>query len=938
MIPNFYNKLFSRWVLPPSARSFLLFGTLIFTFLLFSPAVAAAESVKVELTPEEEAWLAQQHPIRVTFSEHPPYFSFKGGKVAGIAVDLLEIISKSNGIEFQVADKPYLFADELVGLIEHSGPDVITAIMATQDREKDILFTKPFINSPRFIFTRDDAPFVSTINDLFGKKVSVIKDYVTHKYLLEHYPDLDLIVSGTNEEALRAVSLGRAFAYIGDLTSTPIAINQFGLQNLKAACPSGLPDHPLAMGVRNDWSELRDILDKALDAIPAADKAAIFNKWTTVRVEHGIRPIDVWKWVLIVSGTAFGVVLLFMFWNKQLSQKVQEQTADLSESESLFRATFEQAAVGIAHVAPDGQFLRLNQKFCDIVGYTQEEMESLSFQEITHPEDLDKDLDLLQELLYGEDESYTLEKRYVRKDSLVVWVNLTVKIVRHEDGRPGWFVSVVEDVSERKLAEERVQKSYELLQHLTSTVPDAVFSVKLPERTILWCNDSFSVLGYEPRECVGETTDMLYPDPEEARKMGDLLSKVVSSGEDIARIEVMLRHKNGDVFPAEVNLSVYREKDKAVSVTALARNISERKQVERDLQESHASLNHMISSIPEAVFSVKQPERTIEWVNDSYNVMGFGVNPKHMKGKATQGYFVDMAESERFGEIQRKAILAGESFIRAEVMARHRNGSIFPAEVTGTFYKEHGVVTKTTAMVRDITERKDAEKKVLDYQNRLKALASQLTLAEEKERHSIAADLHDEIGQTLAMTRLQLAAAIRACDCAGTQHHSMLEDISRTLLKAIQDTRQLIFELGSAAIHEVGLGAAIAEWVEERMKTLDDEIDFNLVDNLTDDLLEEEQRVMLFRNIRELLTNIIKHARASKVEIVLESDDNEIRITVQDDGIGFNPELISGEFNQEGGYGIFSIEERMADLGGRLEINSAPHMGCSVSMSLPIES
>ena len=420
--------------------------------------------------------------------------------------------------------------------------------------------------------------------------------------------------------------------------------------------------------------------------------------------------------------------------------------------------------------------------------------------------------------------------------------------------------------------------------------------------------------------------------------MANLLSKVVSSGEDIARIEVMLRHKSGEVFPAEVNLSVYKENDKAISVTALARNISERKQVERDLQESHASLNHMISSIPEAVFSVKQPERTVEWINDSYGVMGLGVNLKHIKGNATQEYFADKAEAERFGEIQRKAILAGESFIRAEIMARHRDGSIFPAELTGTFYKEHGVVTKTTAMVRDITERKDAEKKVLDYQVRLKALASQLTLAEEEERRRIATDLHDDIGQTLAMTRLQLAAAIRACDCTGSKHHGMLEEISATLLKAIQDTRQLIFELGSAAIHEIGLGAAIAEWVEEKMKNLDDEIDFDLVDNLTGDMLEEDQRVILFRNIRELLTNIIKHARARKVKIVLESVDHEIHITVQDDGIGFNPELISGEFNQEGGYGIFSIEERMADLGGRLEIDSAPHKGCSITMSLPIES
>jgi two-component system sensor histidine kinase UhpB len=98
----------------------------------------------------------------------------------------------------------------------------------------------------------------------------------------------------------------------------------------------------------------------------------------------------------------------------------------LRESEERFRKTFEQAAVGIAHVAPDGQFLRINQKFCDIIGYTKDEMVTHTFQDITHPDDLATDLNNFQ-LLVGQDiDIYTVEKRYLQKNKTIVWVNLTV--------------------------------------------------------------------------------------------------------------------------------------------------------------------------------------------------------------------------------------------------------------------------------------------------------------------------------------------------------------------------------------------------------------------------------------------------------------------------------------------------------------------------------
>ncbi|HJV28374.1 MAG TPA: PAS domain S-box protein [Aromatoleum sp.] len=132
--------------------------------------------------------------------------------------------------------------------------------------------------------------------------------------------------------------------------------------------------------------------------------------------------------------------------------------AALRDSEQRFRATFEQAAVGIALVTPQGGWLRTNQKLCDIVGYTQEELAALTFQDITHPDDLTADLGQLQRMLAGEIETYSMEKRYLRKAGGLVWVNLTVALVRRADGRPDYFISVVEDIQRRKEAEIALQE------------------------------------------------------------------------------------------------------------------------------------------------------------------------------------------------------------------------------------------------------------------------------------------------------------------------------------------------------------------------------------------------------------------------------------------------------------------------------------------------
>jgi PAS domain S-box-containing protein len=136
----------------------------------------------------------------------------------------------------------------------------------------------------------------------------------------------------------------------------------------------------------------------------------------------------------------------------------------LRESEVRFRATFDQAAVGMAQVAPDGHWLHVNQRLCDIVGYTRDELLELTFRDITHPDDLDASLDHVRQVLAGEIDTYSMEKRYIRKNRSIVWINLTVGLVRAPSGTPAYFVSIMEDITERRQAEEAIRKLNEELE------------------------------------------------------------------------------------------------------------------------------------------------------------------------------------------------------------------------------------------------------------------------------------------------------------------------------------------------------------------------------------------------------------------------------------------------------------------------------------------
>jgi PAS domain S-box-containing protein len=164
--------------------------------------------------------------------------------------------------------------------------------------------------------------------------------------------------------------------------------------------------------------------------------------------------------VTLARGKLYTVIL------RDISERVKAMEA-IKETEQNLKATFEQAAVGIVHVSTNGRYLRFNQRFREILGYSPEELQDKSMADVTYPEDLDPELRLQKRLAQGEIDQYTFEKRYIRKDGSLNWVNLTVSLVRDTSGEPRYMIKVVEDITSRKDSEAALHSKTDELKIMT---------------------------------------------------------------------------------------------------------------------------------------------------------------------------------------------------------------------------------------------------------------------------------------------------------------------------------------------------------------------------------------------------------------------------------------------------------------------------------------
>jgi len=237
-------------------------------------------------------------------------------------------------------------------------------------------------------------------------------------------------------------------------------------------------------------------------------------------------------------------------------------------------------------------------------------------------------------------------------------------------------------------------------------------------------------------------------------------------------------------------------------------------------------------------------------------------------------------------------------------------------------------VSQKEKAIRDLARRREDES--LRYQSRLRSLSSRLSLTEEHERRRIATELHDRIGHALANASMQLRR-LRHPNAPENEQKRLLDTVDALIEQTIQDTQTLTFELSPPVLYDLGLEAAI-DWLAEQTQSQHD-ISVRFIDDSTPAPMDESVRILLFQAVRELLFNVVKHARATQVTISVARKEGYVRIAIEDNGIGFDAAASTPRRdNKGGGFGLFSIKERLANQGGRLEIHSEPGRGTRVTL------
>ncbi len=592
---------------------------------------------------------------------------------------------------------------------------------------------------------------------------------------------------------------------------------------------------------------------------------------------------------------------------RELERRVTVRTADLAtanetlrESEHRFRVLFEQAAVGVAQIRSDtGQFVRVNRKYCDIVGYSREEMERLDFQTITHPDDLALDLANMELLKAGRIREFSMEKRYFRKDGSLVWVNLTISPMWVPGEPPNFHIAVVEDITARKQAGRE-------LRLLTDTITASLNEIYIFDADTLrfrFVNEgALRNLGYTAAQMQDLTPLDLKPELTR-ESFRELVAPLRRHERPLQVFETIHRRANGSLYPVEVHLQLM-EHDGLRVFLAVIQDITERKRAEAALRDSEKRYHDLFDKANEGLFMMTGDGQISE-VNQAFAEMhGYKVDELRRIDIRALDVLKERAMEDRADIIPR--IQAGE-VVRFEVEHYHKDGHTFPLAVT-TSMIESGDRTYYMAFHQDITERKRAEA----------ALRASL-----EEKTALLKEVHHRVKNNLqvisSLLRLQSGQMKNA-----EAHTALLNMQGRVRSMAL--IHEQLYQ--SANLAQVDLAAYLKRLCGQLFHALAAHpgavqlhLDLALV------RLGIDQAIPCGLLVNELVSNCLKHAfpegRTGEVRVELQPvpDSPALRLRVADNGVG----LPAGfDLKSLKSLGLELVSTLTRQLQGRLEIGPGP--------------
>src|SRR5262245_8069526 len=660
----------------------------------------------------------------------------------------------------------------------------------------------------------------------------------------------------------------------------------------------------------------------------------------------------------------------------------------LRDSGARFRATFENAAVGIARVAPDGCWLEVNQRLCDIVGYTRKELMTKKVGDITHPDDLESDWNQARRLLAGEIENYSMEKRYYRKDGSIVWANLTVSLARKADGSPDYFVSVIEDISARKRLEEANMKRVALL----ADVRDALAEHQAPMQSMLqksaealvrhldaafariWTlNPKESLLelqasagmythlnGGHSRVPFGKLKIGLIAQERQPHLTNDVCNDPRVSDKKWAREEGMVAFAGYPLLVEDRVVGVMAmfarhplTEDTVEAIATVAAPIAqgiERKRAEEALRASEEQFRILADTAPVMIW-VSGTDKLCTFFNKTWLDFTGRAMEEELGAGWTEGVHQD--DYDRCLETYVTSFEAREPFKMEYRLRRHDGERRWILDHGIPRFSHGGDFLGYIGTCVDITERKqaEAEREQLAHEQVARAAAEAANRSKDEFLAMVSHELRSPLNAILGYTRmLRYGPMDRE---AINNVTAIVERSAKAQLQIIED----LFDSARIITGKLRIDSApvdLAPVLEAALDTVRSAAEAKGVTLVADFGASPEQvfgdPTRLQQVVWNLLTNAVKFTpEGGRVELRMEGAGDSVRITVSDTGRGIEPEFLpfvfdplrqadSSSSRRYGGLGLgLSLVKHLVELhGGTITAASeGARRGSTFTVTLP---
>lgn len=671
-------------------------------------------------------------------------------------------------------------------------------------------------------------------------------------------------------------------------------------------------------------------------------QALVGQHWTRVFPETAVPPLTAVITQTPASPQPVPVELFVASTNRWLSARLvplPEETllylnditqrkaaeAALTESQEKFRDVFEVSNVGKSITSPSGEIF-VNQAFADMLGYTRQEMTAKKWQDVTPAEDIAEIEALLGPLQTGVRDAVRLNKRYLHKDGSIVWGDVSAAVRRDETGKLLHFITTVVDITERRQAREALAHSHDLLRYIIEHDHNAIAVHDRDLRYIYVSQRYLEDYRIADENVIGKHHYEVFPEiPERFREV----HRRALTGEVLRSERDFLKRQDGTIDWARWECRPWYQQDGLIGgIILYTEVITDRVLAEEALRESEARYRQLVDAAPLSVF-VHQ-EGKIAFINPAGARLLGAASPTELIGKSV----VDIIHPDWLPAAQARIrrTLAGESGLYP-VQLRHVrvDGTSFPVEVTAVLLSYRGKPA-VQVIVTDITARKQAEAALRQSHAQLRQLTSRLAEVEERERRALSRELHDRVGQTLTALNINLNIM------QGQLSPDSAEKVGRRIVDSIElvketvtRVRDVMADLHPPVLADYGLTAALRWYAGQFSQRTEIPVHVQAGEE-TAVRFSPHLEAVLFRVAQEALTNIARHAAPQAVQITIEMEAEHVRLTIRDDGKGFDLQSVASTRHSH--WGLRTMRERLEGVGGAFSLQTAPGGGTKIIAEL----